>query len=420
MLTQAENAVLTQVGPGTPMGDLLRRYWQPIGAASEMTDTWTRRVRLFGEDLVLFRDRSGALGLIGEACPHRRASLAYGIPCDEGIRCPYHGWQFDPSGACIDQPNEPAGSTFKERVSIAAYPVAELGGLLFAYLGPAPAPLLPRYDAYVEAVAIRMLGRALVPCNWLQIMENSVDPVHTEWLHGKLHEFVRESKGERFAISAHHLQIDFEEFAYGIFKRRLLEGQSEDGDDWRVGHPVIFPNILAVGSADAAQRRHAFQIRVPVDDTHTMHYWYDVYVPPAGASVPAHLLDRVVAYDVPFQDANGTFLVDMLDAQDIMAWVTQGPIADRSIERLATADRGVMHYRKMLQRELKRIADGNDPMGVIRNAAANARIEIPLERDKHHFSDGFERMVRKNHAQYSPIVDELITIFAPDGQLAAR
>jgi 5,5'-dehydrodivanillate O-demethylase len=412
MLTEAENAALTQVGPGTPMGSLLRRYWQPVAAASEMTERWTKRVRLFGEDLVLYRDRRGAIGLIGEACPHRRASMAYGIPCDDGIRCPYHGWKVDASGACLEQPNEPAGSSFKDKVALPAYPVAELGGLLFAYLGPAPAPLLPRYDAYTEPGAIRMLGRALVPCNWLQIMENSVDPVHTEWLHGKLHEFVRESRGERFAISAHHLKIAFEEFAYGIVKRRLLAGQPEDGDDWRVGHPVIFPNILAVGSADAAQRRHAFQIRVPVDDTHTMHYWYDVYVPPAGARVPPHLLDRVVSYDVPFQDDAGTFLIDMLDAQDVMAWVTQGPIADRSIERLGTTDRGITQYRKMLQRELHAIAAGRDPLGVIRDPAKNARIDIPLERNKHHFSDGFERMVRKNHAQYSPIVEDLIAVFA--------
>ena len=413
MLTQAENQALTQVGAGTPMGDLLRRYWQVVGTAAEMRDRWTKRVRLFGEDLVLYRDRSGALGLIGEACPHRRASLAYGIPCDDGIRCPYHGWQFDASGACVDQPNEPAGSTFKDKVSLPAYPIAELGGLLFAYLGPAPAPLLPRFDAYLETGAIRMLGRSLVPCNWLQIMENSVDPVHTEWLHGKLHEFVREKRGERFAISAHHLDIAFEEFEFGIFKRRLLEGQPEDGDDWRVGHPVIFPNVLAVGSANAQLRRHALQIRVPVDDTHTMHYWYDVYVPPAGDAVPAHLLDRVVDYEVPFQNERGEFLVDMLDAQDVMAWVTQGAVADRSVERLGTTDRGVTQYRKMLQRELKRVAEGHDPMGIVRDASKNARIEIPLERDKHHFTDGFERMVRKNHAQYSPVVEDLIAVFAP-------
>jgi 5,5'-dehydrodivanillate O-demethylase oxygenase subunit len=412
MLTAAENETLTRVGAGTPMGDLLRRYWQPVAAAVEMKQRWTKRVRLLGEDLVLYRDRSGGIGLIAEFCPHRHASFANSIPDVDGIRCSYHGWKFDKAGQCVDLPNEPAGSRFKDRVRTPSYPVTERGGLLFAYLGPLPAPLVPSFDAYVDDGAIRMLGQAVVPCNWLQIMENSVDPVHTEWLHGKFYEFVRENAGERVAISAHHLKIAFEEFEFGIFKRRLLEGQPEDSDDWRIGHPVIFPNILAVGSADAALRRHAFQIRVPIDDTHTMHYWYDVYVPPVGTAVPQRLLDAVFVYDVPFKDAQGEWLVDMLDAQDIMAWVAQGEIADRSIETLASADRGVTLYRRMLQRELKKIEAGEDPMGVLRDPARNERIDIPLERGKHHFSDGFARILRKNHMQFSPIAADLLEIFA--------
>jgi 5,5'-dehydrodivanillate O-demethylase len=418
MLTQAENDVLTRVGAGTPMGDLLRRYWQPLGAASEMKAAWTKRVRLFGEDLVLYRDRCGGLGLIGEFCPHRHASFFNGIPEADGIRCSYHGWKFNAGGQCVEQPNEPDGSTFKDKVRAPAYPVAELGGLLFGYMGPLPAPLLPSFDAYVEDGAIRMLGRSLVPCNWLQIMENSVDPVHTEWLHGKFFEFVREKAGERVAISAHHLKIAFEEFEFGIYKRRLLEGQPEDGDDWRVGHPVIFPNILAVGSADATLRRHAFQIRVPVDDTHTMHYWYDVYVPPADADVPERLREHVFTYDVPFQNERGEYLAGMLDAQDIMTWIAQGAIADRTIENLASNDRGVTQYRRMLVRELKNIAAGNDPMGVLRAPAKNDRIEIPLERGKHHFSDGFERILRKNHMQYSPIAEDLVALFSRKPEVA--
>src|SRR5207244_5235000 len=125
-----------------PAGELLRRYWHPVAGRAEMDERWTMRVRLLGEDLVLFKDRTGKFGLIGEFWPHRRASLAYGIPTEDGIRCPYHGWKFDAAGTCIEQPNEPAGSTFHEKITTAAYPVQELGGLLFAYLGPAPAPLL--------------------------------------------------------------------------------------------------------------------------------------------------------------------------------------------------------------------------------------------------------------------------------------
>src|SRR5271157_5172881 len=113
MLTAEENDVLTRIGPGTRMGDLMRRYWHPIAAAGEMDERWTKRVRLLGEDLVLFKDRAGRFGLIAEQCPHRRASLAYGIPTEQGIRCPYHGWMYDRNGQCIEQPNEPEGSSFK-------------------------------------------------------------------------------------------------------------------------------------------------------------------------------------------------------------------------------------------------------------------------------------------------------------------
>src|SRR5580700_8340434 len=138
MLSAQENEQLTRVGPGTPMGNLQRRYWHPIAAVEELDERYTKRVRLLGEDLVLFRDRSGTLGLVAEFCPHRRASLYYGIPQADGIRCPYHGWKFDRTGACTDQPNEPEGSAFKDKVATAGYPVRELGGMLWAYLGPLP------------------------------------------------------------------------------------------------------------------------------------------------------------------------------------------------------------------------------------------------------------------------------------------
>ena len=149
METAEGNQFLTQVGKGTPMGELMRRYWHPICAVADMDGKWTRPVRLLGERLVLFRNRQGELGLIAERCPHRRASFLHGIPTAEGIRCPYHGWQFDVAGKCIEQPNEVDNCAFRDKVAIDAYPVQELGGLVFAYLGPQPAPLLPRFDGFV-------------------------------------------------------------------------------------------------------------------------------------------------------------------------------------------------------------------------------------------------------------------------------
>lgn len=290
MLTAEENALLTQIGPGTRMGSLLRRYWQMVGAADEMRDRWTKRVRLFGEDLVLYKNRGGTYGLIAERCPHRGASLAYGLPTEDGIRCPYHGWQFDAAGRCVDQPNEPPESTYKDRVSTAGYPVEEMGGVLWAYLGPLPAPLIPRYDGYVADGTIHVLGYAVFPCNWLQIMENSVDIIHTEWLHGKLYEFVKEKEGIKVAISRRHLKYSFEEEEIGIRKHRLIEGSTEEGDDWVIGHPLIFPLSLATGNAAEDWHEYRFQIRVPIDDENTMFYWWTSFVPP-GRRHAARALD---------------------------------------------------------------------------------------------------------------------------------
>ncbi|MDB5727806.1 MAG: rieske 2Fe-2S iron-sulfur domain protein [Noviherbaspirillum sp.] len=415
MLTTEQNELLTQITPGTPMGNLMRRYWQPLGAVVELENAWTKRVRLLGEDLVLFRDREGKVGLIKEQCPHRRASFAHGIPTKNGIRCPYHGWEFNAEGKCLNQPNEVDNPGFREKVATDAYPVQEMGGLFWAYLGPLPAPLLPKFDGFVHPGTIRMLGRSLLPINWLQIMENSMDPIHTEWLHGHHYEFQKEKEGVKVAISARHEKIDFREFEFGLTKHRLLEGHSEeDSDDWITGHPILFPQILAVGNGDEAARYFSFQMRIPVDNENTMHMWYNAYVPPEGANVPQHLLDRVHLYDVPFKDKNGEFVVDNVDGQDMMAWITQGTIADRTTENLGGSDKGVAMYRRVLRRELQKIENGQDPMGVLRDPSRSGRIDLPNEKKKHHNSDGFSSFMLRTHAKYSPIAQDLVKVFEPD------
>src|SRR5213083_896804 len=184
-LTEEENAKLTQVGPGTPGGELLRRYWHPIAGIHQVTEQApTAHIRLLGEDLALFRDASGRVGLLADHCAHRGASLLYGRVEERGIACAYHGWLYDAHGTCLETPAEPADSKFHLTVRQRAYPVQKVVGLYWAYLGPLPAPALPRFDILVRRDGRRTLQlRGQVDCNYLQAMENSCDPAHLVILH---------------------------------------------------------------------------------------------------------------------------------------------------------------------------------------------------------------------------------------------
>jgi 5,5'-dehydrodivanillate O-demethylase len=410
MISQEQNDLLTQVGPGTPLGNLLRRYWFPVAAATELSDKYTKKVRLLGEDLVLYRDKSGNLGLVQERCPHRGVSMVHGIPEVDGLRCQYHGWCFNAKGQCTEQPNEPEHSTFKDRITIAAYQVQEMGGLIFGYMGPEPAPLLPRFDGFVVDNAIRVIGQAVLPVNWLQIMENSMDPIHTEWLHGHYHEFITTQKGtkQEVAFQRKHAKIEFDRFEYGIVKRRLLHGQTEDSDDWKVGHPVVFPHMLAVGSGGLGT--YAFQMRVPIDDHNTWHVWYNAYVPGAEVEIPEKLKE-VCLYDVPFRNERGEFINDFIDGQDMMCWITQGSIADRTNEKLGTTDKGIIFYRQLLKEQISKVENGEEPINVFRDPAKNQFIKLPLEREKHHFSEGFASMTQRFQTKYCPVAKDLIELF---------
>jgi 5,5'-dehydrodivanillate O-demethylase len=389
------------------MGNLLRRYWLPVAVASELPPASARAVRRLGEDLVVFRTAAGQLGLLAEQCPHRGASLRHGALDAEGIRCPYHGWKFAASGRCLEIPCEDAQPALLAASAARAYRAQELGGLVFGYLGPEPAPLLPRYDLYVWEGVLRDVGRALLPCNWLQIMENSVDPLHLEWLHGHHLAAVRSARGlpPPRHYRRRHTRIGFDLFRYGILKRRVLEGGSEDDDDWRVGHPLVFPLTLRVGSGV----QHRFQIRVPVDDTHTEHYWYSCYRIPEGSRVP--LQKEIPVYEVPWRDAAGNFLVDSVDGGDIMTWVTQGAIADRTRERLVASDRGIALLRRTLFEQIQVVERGEDPLGVVRDPVENRIIELPQEREKYRDGSAFlAESVELSHVRYSPLRDEIVAL----------
>jgi 5,5'-dehydrodivanillate O-demethylase len=388
MLTIEHNQRITAVGKGTPMGELMRRYWHPVGATGELDDRPTKSVRILGEDLVLYKDRSGVIGLIDALCPHRRVDMSYGIPEVEGLRCMYHGWVFDETGQCVEQPFEetvhPDGR-FKEKVHVTAYPVEEMGGLLFTYMGPQPAPLLPRWEPFTWDDAWREVGIVELPCNWLQCMENSMDPVHLEWLHGYWGVHQEKVKAERTGQPMQifptdpkaHKKIGFDAFEYGIIKRRVVEGTTEDDTDWKNGHPVLFPQILFVGSIVTG----SLQYRVPVDDTHTMHYTWFFYRPgPSADKSTLPQQDSVPYWQVPLFDEAGDIIPDLVNHQDFVAWITQGGIAERNLEILGESDRGIIMYRKMLDEQMAAVEDGGDPLGTVRDPAINQNIELPLER----------------------------------------
>jgi len=370
MLSREENEYLTRVGAGTPAGELLRRYWHPVAVAGELTDEQPiKAVKILGENLVVFRDTAGKYGLVAERCPHRSASLAYGRVDAEGIRCPYHGWKFDHSGRCLQQPAESDDSTFKDRIRQRAYPVQKLAGLLYTYMGPDPAPLLPRWDVLVREDGKRWtVIESMIDCNWLQPMENSVDPSHLYWLHGETAHLAGH-------VPDYGETHDFIRFEYGILKRRTTPGK-KPGDPPQVDeHPLIFPSILRHVAKYKGGFRHNLQIRVPVDDTHTRVFRVS-FVPSATDRSP-------VDDDPPFEYSelkgpDGRFNMTMVPAQDAMAWETQGGLADRSLENLGAGDRGVILLRKLLKEQIDIVKNGGEPMGIIRDPQKNEMIQFDV------------------------------------------
>ncbi len=362
MLTKEENEFLTRIGPGTPAGELLRRYWLPVGYACELTDEQpTKFVRILGEDLVLFKDKGGNVGLIADHCVHRGASLVYGRTEERGIACAYHGWLYDTSGNCLETPAEPADSKFHLTVRIKAYPVQKFIGMYWAYLGPQPAPVIPHYDLWVRKDGRRHLYlQPQLDANWLQPMENSMDPAHLQILHQTIAFRSRPpatstTRGYTDDVAG----FEFIEAPYGIIKKRTYKNGHVDE------HPVLFPNILRQG--------YATQIRVPIDDQHTKIFFVR-FVPTEDGSIVDEG-DPEVTFLQPYKTPGdaphpiGRFDMSLdVQAQDHMAWETQGPIVDRGIERLATSDRGIVMFRNMVKREIERVQMGLDPKGVMRDA----------------------------------------------------
>ena len=396
MLSEEKNRLLTRVGPGTPMGALLRRYWQPFLAASDLDEEPTRAIRLLGEDLVVYKDLSGNYGLLERHCPHRRADLSYGYVEPAGLRCNYHGWVFAADGRCLEQPYQDAfdpEQRLRNKVGVRAYPVAEKAGLLWAYMGPQPAPCLPDWEPFSRRNGFRQIIYADVPCNWLQCQENSIDPVHFEWMHSN---WSLRLGGTTGPYTPTHKRVGFEEFEYGFTYKRILESTSESDPLWTTGRVCLWPNGFFLGGH--------FEWRVPVDDENTLSLmWSFIRVP--NEREP-YVQERIPSWKSPIRDERtGRWISSHVINQDIIAWVGQGTIADRTRENLAASDRGIAMIRQRFFHDLDAIASGRDPKGLIRDPERNHCVPLPMiGRDL--FYDGMSLDGYRKHPLYGRLLDD--------------
>ena len=353
---------LTRVGPGTPCGEFMRRYWHPIAQSADLTGT-PKNVRILGEDLIMFRDGKGRPGLLTPRCIHRGTSLYYGKVDDHGIRCCYHGWQFDVEGRCIDQPCEPRGSTFKERVRQPWYPVEERYGLVFAYMGPSEKkPLLPKWDILedvggdeeIYAIGPSGIGVggddsvSVVPWNWLQDYENTMDPFHVPILHASFTEvhFVPE-----MAIMP-DVSYEFTELGMHYCAHRTLA----DGRELDRISPCVMPNVRSVPNVQLqAGRSVRIGWVVPMDDAN--HLLFHAFRAPKA--------------DGGWVTTRGRTWSDMTPGErqkfpsDWEAQEGQGAITLHSEERLGASDKGIIMLRKLIRKQIRIVRDGGDPIGVV-------------------------------------------------------
>ncbi|MGD9810447.1 MAG: Rieske 2Fe-2S domain-containing protein [Sphingobium sp.] len=376
MLSEEKNRQLTEVSTGTPMGELLRRYWMPIAAETELDDHPVKAVRLFGEDLALYRDLEGRLGLTDRQCPHRRADLSYGFVESCGLRCNYHGWLFDEEGKCIEQPFEDAifdsNTRIREKIRIKAYPVRALGGLIWAYLGPAPAPELPEYEAFGWSNGFRQIILSEIPCNWAQCQENSIDPVHFEWMHAN---WSVRLKGQEGPYGPKHLKIGFDEFEHGFLYKRIREDTDEEHDLWSVGRTMVWPVGIFLGDH--------FEWRVPIDDENTLSVAWSFQRMPVESE--PFVQEKIPHWHGPVVDEKGKWITSHVMNQDFIAWVGQGVIADRTKEMLGRSDLGIGMFRRQLFEDMEKVARGEDPKAIIRDPAKAKNISLPLvHADRYH------------------------------------
>src|SRR5438034_6786067 len=351
----APDPELTQVGPGTPGGEYLRRFWQPLACVRDLDAPL--RVRILGEDLVVFRDRGGHVGVLHLHCAHRGTSLEFGIPMERGLRCCYHGWVYDVDGRCLETPGEPHGSRLCERVWQGAYPTHEFSGLVFAYMGPSDRrPAFPMYDSFdVPGHTLMPAARFTMPCNWLQVKDNSMDPVHTAFLHAL-------SSGYQFTEAFGVVpELDWQLTDAGmvyIATRRIGDLVWIRVCDFMPTNIHQFTREIEEATAPTpASRPVIIRWAVPDDDTHTTNFEL-AQVDPVWELTPEQ-----VAQPGFGQSDDRPYAERQRHPADFDAQSGQRPIAVHALEHLASTDRGVIMLRGIVRDGIRAVAGGADPYG---------------------------------------------------------
>lgn len=394
MVTREDNFVLTQTGPGTPMGQVMRRYWMPALLAVELPepDCAPVRVKLLGETLVAFRDTSGRVGLLEEYCPHRRASLFLGRNEDHGLRCVFHGWKFDVNGRCLDMMNEPPDSDYKAKINATAYSTTEVGDVIWAYMGPKDQmPPPPKFEWTQVPNTHRHVSKNWQACNWLQGLEGGIDTAHAPILHGTL-----TTNTERAGIglstdfargAAPSLEVDTTDYGFRYVGIRSLGERGNYVRAYQYVMPFHQFRPRQAAYQDTSNRPNiAGHMWVPVDDENCMIYnWvYSFGEEPITEEEwlrmergygrgPEHvlpdfrtvgnrendwLIDRQVQKNETFTGIEG------INAQDVAVQESMGPIVDRTRENLSRTDMAIVAARRLLLQAARTVADGGDPPGL--------------------------------------------------------
>ena len=394
MLTPQQNERLTRVGPGTPGGALFRRYWIPVALTEELPerDGPPIRVRALGEDLVAFRDSDGVVALVDAFCPHRRAPMFFGRNEECGLRCVYHGWKFDRTGACVDMPSEPPDSLFKAKVRIGAYPTHEAGDIIWAYMGPAESqPPPPDYEFMRAPATHRFVGKHVQDCNYLQALEGALDSAHATILHNL-------DIGDMSWLANYDRtvpRIDVEKTSYGYMYSGV---RRVNGKQWVRAYQYVMPATQFRGRVDGllgGTMRYIGHAQVPtinghiwtpIDDHTTASYNFMYsYSPDQPLSrddalgqeikdgrgpenqLPDYRLKRNLSNDYMIdreQQKTSTFAgIEGINTQDVALQEGMGPIVDRSLEHLGTTDRAIIVMRQLMLEAVDDVEAGRAPRG---------------------------------------------------------